>query len=53
MATVFDQNCRLLRAGKQPKSAYIDNLCTTTDNKPKKGSAVPPRLKPGLPTPQN
>jgi hypothetical protein len=52
MATVFDQYCRLLRAGKQPKSAHIDKLGTTTD-KPKKEAAFPPRLKPGLPTPQN
>jgi hypothetical protein len=32
MATVFDHHCRLLRAGKQPKSAHLDNLGSTTDN---------------------
>ena len=35
MATVFDQYCRLLRAGKQPIPAHTNNLGTTTDNMPK------------------
>ena len=37
MATVFDQCCRLLRAGKQPKPAHINNLGSTTDNTSKGG----------------
>lgn len=37
MATVFGQHCRLLRAGKQPKPAHINNLGSTTDNTPKGG----------------
>ena len=37
MATVFGQHSRLLRAGKQPKPAHINNLGSTTDNTPKGG----------------
>ena len=37
VATVFDQCCRLLRAGKQPKLAHINNIGRTTDNLPKGG----------------
>ncbi len=36
MATVLGQYCRLLKAGKQPKPAHINNLGSTTDN-PSKG----------------
>jgi hypothetical protein len=53
MTTVLGQRCRLLRAGKQPKPAHINNLGTTTDNMPKGGKRrFLPRLKPGISTPQ-
>ena len=53
MATVFGQCCRLLRAGKQPKPAHINNLGRTTDNLPKGGRRrFLPRLKPRVSTPQ-
>jgi hypothetical protein len=37
VATVFGQCCRLLRAGKQPKPAHINNIGRTTDNLSKGG----------------
>jgi hypothetical protein len=37
MATVFGQCCRLLNAGKQPKSAHIKNLGGSTDSLSTKG----------------
>ena len=53
MATVFGQYCRLLRAGKQPKPAHINNLGSTTDNRSKGGKRrFLPRLKPGDSAPQ-
>jgi len=53
VATVFGQCCRLLRAGKQPKPAHIDNIGMITDNLSKGGKRrFLPRLKPGVSTPQ-
>jgi hypothetical protein len=53
VATVFDQCCRLLKAGKQPKPAHSSNVTATTDNLPKGGRRrFLPRLKPGVFTPQ-
>ena len=53
MATVFGQCCRLLRAGKQPKPAHINNVSRTTDNRSKGGKRrFLPRLKPWVSTPQ-
>ncbi len=40
MATVFNQNCRLLNIGKQTKPAHTHNLGGTTDNRLKGGSGV-------------
>ncbi len=37
MTTVFGQRRRLLRAGDQPKSAHINNIGSTTDNRSKEG----------------
>ncbi len=53
MATVLGQDCRLLRAGKQPKPAHINNLGSTTDN-PSKGRKrrLLPWPKPEASTPQ-
>jgi hypothetical protein len=49
MTTMFGQCCRLLRAGKQPKPAHINNIGTTTDNLPKGGMRrFVPQLKPGV-----
>jgi hypothetical protein len=46
MTTVLDQYCRLLDTGKQPKPAHINNLGSTTDNKPERREAVfPPPAK--------
>ena len=53
MTTMLGQCCGLLRAGKQPKPAHINNLGSTTDNpSERKEAAFPPRLKPGVPMPQ-
>ena len=53
MATVFGQRCRLLKTGKQPKPAHINNIGVTTDNllKGKKRRFLP-RLKPRVSTTQ-
>ena len=51
--TVFAQYCGLLRAGKQPKPAHINNLGMTTDNLSKGGRRrILPRLKPRASTSQ-
>jgi hypothetical protein len=53
MATVFAQQRRLHRAGKQPKSAHTKSLGITTDNPSKRRKRrFAPRLKPGVSTPQ-
>ncbi len=53
VARVFGQRRCLLRAGKQPKPAHINNLGVTTDNISKGGKRrFLPRLKPGISTPQ-
>ena len=53
MATVFNQNCRLLKAGEQPKPAHINNLGRTTDNMPRGGKRrFRPRQKQGVCTPR-
>ena len=53
VATVFGQRCGLLRAGKQPKPAHINNISKTTDNLSKGGRRrFLPRLKPRVSTPQ-
>jgi hypothetical protein len=53
MATVFDQHCRLLRPGKQPKPTHINKIGSTTDNMPKRGKRrCLPWIKPGVSTPQ-
>jgi hypothetical protein len=54
MATVLGQHCGLLRAGKQPEPAHGKNVTATTDNLPKGQKwRSRPRLKPGIPAPQN
>ena len=45
MATVLGQHCRLLKAGKQPKPAHINNLGSTTDNCERREAAFPPPAK--------
>ncbi len=40
MATMFGHCSRLVRCGKQPKSAHIGNIDTTTDNLSKGGRGV-------------
>jgi hypothetical protein len=51
---VLDQYRRLLRAGKQPKPAHINNLGSTTDNMLKGGKRrFLPRQRPGVSTPQS
>jgi hypothetical protein len=52
VATVLGQRDHLLRAGKQPKSAHINNLGMTTDNLPIGGGRFLSRLKPRVFTPQ-
>jgi hypothetical protein len=53
VATMFGQRCRLLRAGKQPKPAHINNVGGATDNLAKGGRRrLLPRLKPRVSTPQ-
>jgi hypothetical protein len=53
VTTMFGQCCRLLRAGKQPKPAHINNIRMSTDNLTKGGRrCFFPRLKPGVSTPQ-
>ena len=47
MATVFNQNCRLLNTGKQTKPAHTHNLGTITDNMRKGGNRRLPQLRPG------
>ena len=54
MTTVLGQYRRLLKTGKQPKPAHINNLGSTTDNKPKGGQwRFRPQLKPGASSPQS
>ncbi len=52
MATVLGQRDHLLRAGKQPTPARMNNLGRTTDNPPKGGGRFLSRLKPRVFTPQ-
>jgi hypothetical protein len=53
VAAVFGHCCRLLKAGKQSEPAHINNIGTTTDNRPKGGKRrLLTRLKPGVSMPQ-
>jgi hypothetical protein len=52
MATVFGQRCRLIKAGKQPKPAHINNIGGTTDSLSKKGVGVPSPAEARVSTPQ-
>jgi hypothetical protein len=53
MATMLGQHCGLLRAGKQPKPAHINNIGATTDNLSKrKNRHILSRLTPRVCTPQ-
>jgi hypothetical protein len=53
MTALLGHCCRMLRAGKQPKSAHSSNLGVATDNllKGEKRHFLP-RIKPGISTPQ-
>jgi hypothetical protein len=40
VTAMLRQGSRLLRAGKQPKPAHINNLSSNTDNLPKGGGGI-------------
>jgi hypothetical protein len=53
MATMLGQSCSLLRAGKQPKPAHINNVGPATDSSSGGGKRrLSPRQKPRVPTAQ-